>query len=80
MMLSDWLGPVLGSHIYTLFAFFYLLFANPITYFVVSLIWILTGLIIGVISGKRVGSVIIAAAVWFVSIIVCAQANLIINN
>jgi len=74
MMLSDWLGPVLGSHIYTLFAFFYLLFANPITYFVVSLIWILTGFIIGVISGKRVGSVITAAAVWFVSIIVLLSA------
>lgn len=66
--LSDWLGPLLGSHIYTLFTLIYLLLADPLRYVTVPMIWVVVGLVIGIISGKKLGASITAFLVWFTMI------------
>jgi hypothetical protein len=66
--LSDWLGSLVGSHIYTMFTLIYLLLANPLRYVTVALVWVIVGLLIGVISGKRLGASITAFLVWFTMI------------
>ena len=62
--IASWLSPLTGGFIYTIFLVFTLLVANPFKYIAVSLVWILTGLIIGLISQKKLGSSIVAFFVW----------------
>lgn len=71
-ILSDWLGPLMGSHIYTMFTFFYLLFGNPIKYPSILLTWLILGVLVGVISNKKIGSIITVLAVWFTTIAILA--------
>ncbi len=66
--LSDWLGPLLGSHIYTLFTLIYLLIANPVQYPLVAATWIIIGLFIGVVVGKKLGASITALLVWLTTL------------
>ena len=62
--IASWLSPLTGGFIYTIFIVFTLLVANPFKYIAVSLVWILTGLIIGLISQKKLGSSIVAFFTW----------------
>jgi len=62
--IASWLSPLTGGFIYTIFLVFTLLVANPFKYLAVSLVWIFTGLIIGLISQKKLGSSIVAIFVW----------------
>ena len=63
-VLSSCLSPLTGGFIYTVFLMFTLLIANPFKYLSVGLIWIFTGLIIGLISQKKLGSSIVAFFTW----------------
>ena len=62
--ISAWLSPITGGFIYTIFIVFTLLIADPFKYIAVSLVWVFTGLIIGFISQKKLGSSIVALLVW----------------
>jgi len=72
--LADWLGPVMGSHIYTFFTFIYLLLADPRRYPMVALVWIFLGILIGVISGKKLGAAITALLVWITTLLLLASS------
>ncbi len=52
---SDWLSPVLGVHFNTLIVAVYLIFTNPLTYPPVLQLWVMAGLLGGIIAGGRVG-------------------------
>ena len=67
-ILADWLGPLLGSHIYTMFTFIYLILANPFRYTTVAITWIIVGLLIGIISGKKLGASITALFTWLTTL------------
>ncbi|MFH1180697.1 MAG: hypothetical protein V1710_10065 [Candidatus Bathyarchaeota archaeon] len=62
--IASWLSPLTGGFIYTIFIVFTLLIADPFKYIAVSMVWILTGLIIGIISQKKLGSSIVAFFTW----------------
>ncbi|MCW4012563.1 MAG: DUF11 domain-containing protein, partial [Candidatus Bathyarchaeota archaeon] len=66
--LADWLGPSLGSHIYTLFTLIYLLLADPLRYPLVTVVWVFLGLLIGIIAGKKLGAALTALLVYLTSI------------
>ena len=72
--LADWLGPTLGSHIYTLFTLIYLLLADPIRYPLVTMVWVFLGLLIGVITGKRLGASLTALLVWLTTVTLLAAS------
>jgi uncharacterized protein (DUF2062 family) len=52
---SDWLSPVLGVHFNTLIVAVYLIFTNPLTYPPVFELWMIAGLLGGIIAGGKVG-------------------------
>ncbi len=52
---SDWLSPVLGVHFNALIVAVYLIFTNPLTYPPIFQLWIMVGLLGGVIAGGKVG-------------------------
>ena len=62
--ISSWLSPVTGGFVYTVFIMFSLLIADPFKYIAVGMVWILTGLIIGLISQKKLGASIVAFFTW----------------
>ncbi len=64
LTIASWLSPLTGGFIYTIFIVFTLLIANPFKYIAVSMVWILTGLIIGLISQKKLGSSFVAFFAW----------------
>ena len=61
-------GPILSGHIYTFFTIFTLLVMDPLGNSAVGLVWLLAGLLIGVISSKKLGGSITAFMVWFTMI------------
>ena len=62
--LSSWLSPLTGGYIYTVFMCFTLLIADPLKYASVGLIWVTAGLLIGIISQKKLGASITAFFAW----------------
>lgn len=62
--ISDWLSPLTGGFIYTIFIVFTLLIANPLKYLAVGMIWVSAGFIIGLISQKKLGASIVALFTW----------------
>lgn len=53
--ISDWLSPVLGVHFNTLIVAVYLIFTNPLTYPPILQLWIMAGLLGGIVAGGKVG-------------------------
>ena len=66
--LAAWMGPLLGSHIYTILVIFTLFVIDPMRNIAVGLVWLVAGLLIGVISRKKLGGAITAFLVWFTMI------------
>ena len=62
--LSAWLSPLTGGYIYTVFMCFTLLIADPFKYIGVGITWLSTGLLIGLISQKKLGASITAFFSW----------------
>ncbi len=53
--ISDWLSPIFGVHFNTLIVAVYLVFTNPLTYPPLFQLWMIAGLLGGLIAGGRVG-------------------------
>lgn len=62
--LSSWLSPLTGGYIYTVFICFTLLIADPLKYVSVGWVWVTAGLLIGLISQKKLGASITAFFTW----------------
>jgi hypothetical protein len=62
--LSAWLSPLTGGYIYTVFMCFTLLIADPLKYASVGLVWVTAGILIGIISQKKLGASITAFFSW----------------
>ena len=62
--LSAWLSPLTGGYIYTVFMGFTLLIADPFKYISVGITWLSAGLLIGLISQKKLGASITAFFSW----------------
>ncbi|MCK5670885.1 hypothetical protein KAI10_05845, partial [Candidatus Bathyarchaeota archaeon] len=62
--LSAWLSPLTGGYIYTVFMCFTLLIADPFKYIGVGITWLSAGLLIGLISQKKLGASITAFFSW----------------
>jgi high-affinity Fe2+/Pb2+ permease len=55
-MVGDWLGPILGSSIYTLLTVVFLLFGDPLSFVALAVVWGLVAFIGGVIIRRRLGA------------------------
>ena len=62
--IASWISPLTGGFIYTVFIVFTLLIADPINYTTVGFVWVIAGLLIGLISQKKLGSSIVAFFTW----------------
>ena len=62
--LSAWLSPLTGGYIYTVFMCFTLLIADPLKYINVGVAWLSAGMLIGLISQKKLGASITAFFAW----------------
>ncbi len=63
-MIADWLSPLLGSSSLTLIVSAYLTFGDPLAYRGILLIWVLTGILCGVIIRRRLGGVYTAVGIY----------------
>lgn len=63
-MIADWLSPLLGSSFLTLIVSAYLTFGDPLAYRGLLLIWVLTGILCGVIIRRRFGGVSTAVGIY----------------
>ena len=57
-LMSDWLGPVLGSSLLSVFTIVYLLLGDPLRFFMVALIWGGVSILGGMIIRRRAGAVL----------------------
>lgn len=55
-LMADWLGPLLGPQLLTLFSTLYLLFSDPFVYTTTAAIWFLVALLGGIIIRKRISA------------------------
>ncbi len=62
--LSAWLSPLTGGYIYTVFMCITLLVMDPLKYISVGVTWVTAGLLIGLISQKKLGASITAFFSW----------------
>lgn len=49
--LFNWLGPLTGPWLYPFLLYLYILVANPLQWWIVGVLWIITGIIAGLIAG-----------------------------
>ncbi len=63
-MIADWLSPLLGSSFLTFIVSAYLTFGDPLTYREILLIWVLSGILCGVIIRRRIGGVSTAVGIY----------------
>jgi len=66
LMLSDWLGPVLGDGLLSALTVIYILLGSPVRFAVLGLSWILVGLLGGMIIRRRLGAVLTMLMVFFI--------------
>ena len=57
-LMSDWLGPVLGSSLMSVFTIVYLLLGDPLSFFVLAFIWGGVSILGGMIIRRRAGAVL----------------------
>ena len=58
VLMSDWLGPVLGSSLLSAFTLVYLLLGDPLSFFMVAFIWGGVSILGGMIIRRRAGAVL----------------------
>ncbi|HDI52941.1 MAG TPA: hypothetical protein ENF89_02185, partial [Candidatus Bathyarchaeota archaeon] len=63
-MIADWLTPLLGSSFFTLIVSAYLTLGDPLAYRELLLIWVLTGILCGVIIRRRLGGISTAIGIY----------------
>ena len=74
VLMSDWLGPVLGSSLLSSFTLVYLLLGDPLSFFMVAFIWGGVSILGGMIIRRRVGAVLTMLLV-FVFLVPLLAAN-----
>jgi len=62
--LINWLSPVFGTSFHLILSTFFLLFADPLKYTILAIVWAVTGFLCGLIIRKRIGSVMTALTVF----------------
>ncbi len=74
VLMSDWLGPVLGSSLLSVFTIVYLLLGDPLSFFMVAFIWGGVSILGGMIIRRRAGAVLTMMLV-FVFLVPLLAAN-----
>ncbi len=74
VLMSDWLGPVLGSSLLSAFTLVYLLLGDPLSFFMVAFIWGGVSILVGMIIRRRAGAVLTMLLV-FVFLVPLLVAN-----
>jgi hypothetical protein len=62
-----WLAPFFGPWLRFVFMFLFLVFANPLTYTTVAIIWIIVGLIAGLLSRSHGGAVGVGVVIFLLA-------------
>ncbi len=65
LVLTDWLGPIIGKSLSTALTVVYLLFGDPFQFPVITAVWAGVAFLGGLIIRKRVGAVITMIIVFF---------------
>ena len=58
LVLTDWLGPIIGKPLLTTLTLVYLLFGDPLQFPALAIVWAGVALLVGLIIRKRAGAVI----------------------
>jgi len=66
LMLNDWLGPVLGDNLLSALTIIYIILGSPIRFASLGIMWILVGLLGGIIIRRRLGAVLTMLLVLFI--------------
>ncbi len=74
VLMSDWLGPVLGSSLLSSFTLVYLILGDPLSFFMVAFIWGGVSILGGMIIRRRAGAVLTMLLV-FVFLVPLLAAN-----
>ena len=74
VLMSDWLGPVLGSSLLSSFTLVYLILGDPLSFFMVAFIWGGVSILGGMIIRRRAGAVLTMLLV-FVFLVPLLVAN-----
>ena len=75
LLMSDWLGPILGSSLLSVFTLIYLLLGDPLSFFMVAFIWGGVSMLGGMIIRRRAGAVL-TMLLLFVFLIPLLAANI----
>jgi hypothetical protein len=76
LLVGDWLGPILGSSIYTLFTAVFLLFGDPLKFVVLAVVWGLVAFIGGLIIRRRLGATLMMLLLFLSLIPILAASGL----
>ena len=63
--LVEWLAPVMGNYVRPTFVMVNILVVNPLGNLLMVAIWIIAGLVGGIMSGTKKGGILIAFLTWF---------------
>lgn len=63
-LLIQWLAPSLGNYIRPTLVLVSILLVNPITNFVMAIVWAAAGLIGGMIAGTKRGAIVVGLITW----------------
>ena len=75
LLMSDWLGPILGSSLLSVFTLIYLLLGDPLSFIMVAFIWGGVSILGGMIIRRRAGAVL-TMLFLFVFLIPLLAANI----
>jgi len=63
--LVQWLAPVLGNYVRPTFVMVNILVVNPLGNLLMVAIWVIAGLVGGIMSGTKKGGILVAFMTWF---------------
>ncbi|MCK5302389.1 MAG: hypothetical protein KAJ96_04535 [Candidatus Thorarchaeota archaeon] len=63
--LVEWLAPVMGNYVRPTFVMVNILVVNPLGNLLMVAIWIIAGLVGGIMAGTKKGGILIAFLTWF---------------
>lgn len=63
--LVEWLAPIMGNYVRPTFVMVNILIVNPLGNLLMVAIWIIAGLVGGIMSGTKKGGILIAFLTWF---------------
>ena len=68
LLIGDWLGPLLGSNVYTTLGLLYLLLSDPFQFPMILIGLLLTAFCVGLVIRRRVGASLTVILLWVVLI------------